>query len=87
MTVLAARSPIFICLTYGRQLFNHMKEQCQLRAYTTQEHDCVCRNTRPGNSANSTTWPNQSTVISVNFVDHFCCMSIPCNITGDLISS
>ena len=51
----------------------------------TQEHDCVCRNTLPGNAANSTTWPNQSTVISVNFVDHLC-MLIPCNITGERAS-
>ena len=66
-----------LILTYN----NTVSASCSLEN-VTQEHDCVCRNTLPGNAANSTTWPNQSTVISVNFVDHLC-MLIPCNITGE----
>ena len=50
-----------------------MSSSCFLEN-ATQEHDCVCRNTRPGNSANSTTWPNQSTVISVNLLTIFVCL-------------
>ena len=83
MTVLAARSAFFICLTLYFAFRQTASESCEgavsascLLEDATQEHDCVCRNTRPGNSANSTTWPNQSTVISEYFVEHFCMYSV-----------
>ena len=83
---------IFICLTFYFTLRQTASLSCEGAVSAscslenvTQEHDCVCRNTLPGNAANSTTWPNQSTVISVNFVDHLC-MLITCNITGERAS-
>ena len=91
MIVLAARSAFF-CLTFYFTLRQTASLSCEGAVSAscslenvTQEHDCVCRNTLPGNAANSTTWPNQSTVTSVNFVDHLC-MLIPCNITGERAS-
>ena len=74
---------IFICLTLYFTLRQTASLSCEGAVSAscslenvTQEHDCVCRNTLPGNAANS-----QSTVI----VDNLCVL-IPCNITGERAS-
>ena len=85
---------IFICLTFYFTLRQTASLSCEGAVSVscslenvTQEHDCVCRNTLPGNAANSTTWLNQSTVISVNFVDHLCMLiHVPCNTTSERAS-